>query len=197
MTQQIPDFFYYEGKELKIVGINGEGLYTPKDFGIETISASTACWRGYFMRYEIKDNQLFLEGFHVRTPDGIVPPEINNTAPARLSKEYNPMGLRGLGFRYDYKDVYLKLPFTGSLLLGNKPLREEYVHMGFPSATSFQTVLKFEFKDGDLVRVEDISEKAEEVRLKNGDPKGYSPDSDSPEDIQKWIEKRFSLKPDL
>ena len=149
------------------------------------------------MRYEIKDNQLYMEGFIVKTKDDVTPPEINGTVPLQITREYNPMGLRGLGFRYEYKDVYLKLPFTGSLLLGNLPIREEYVHMGYPSATSFQTVLKFEFKDGDLVKVEDKSEEAEEIRELRGDPKGYSPESDSLEDIKKWVEKRFSLDHDL
>ena len=193
MTQQAPDLFYYEGNQLKIVGIKGTGLSTAENFGIKTRSASTGCWRGYIMRYEIKDNQLFLEGFWVRTQDGITPPIINNTAPLEITREYNPGGLRGLGFRYYYKDVYFKLPFTGSLLLGAKSIESEYVHMGYPSPTSFRTVLKFDFKDGNIINVEDVSEKAEEARLVKGDPKGYNPESDSAQDIKKWVEKRFSL----
>ncbi|MHA1555985.1 MAG: hypothetical protein ACTSPM_03535 [Candidatus Heimdallarchaeota archaeon] len=196
MTLQASDLFYYEGNKLSIIGIKGTGLCTPKDFEIETRSASTGCWRGYIMRYEIKDNQLFMEGFWVKTADGITPPVINDTAPLKITKEYNPGGLRGLGFRYYYKDVYLKQPFTGSLLLGNKPILEEYVHMGHPSPTSFQTVLKFDFEKGNIIKVEDISKEVEETR-KQGDPKGYSPDSDSAEDIKKWIDKRFSLDLDF
>jgi len=137
MTLQVSDLFYYEGNKLLIVGIKGTDLSTPKDFEIETRSASTACWRGYIMRYEIKDNQLFMEGFWLRTKDGMTPPVINDTAPLKITKEYDPGGLRGLGFRYYYENVYLKQPFTGSLLLGNKPILEEYVHMGHPSPTSF------------------------------------------------------------
>ncbi len=197
MTQQASDLFYYEGNQLMIVGITGSELDTAETFEIKTRSASTGCWRGYIMRYEIKDNKLFMEGFWVRTADGIKPPIINNTAPLKITKEYNPGGLRGLGFRYYYKDVYLKLPFTGSLLLGNKPILEEYVHMGYPSPTSFQTVLKFDFEEGNLIKVEDVSDKAEEARNKDGDPKGYYPESDSAEDIKKWIDKRFSLKTDF
>jgi len=82
------------------------------------------------------------------------------------------------------------------LLLGTKPIEDEYVHMGYPSPTSYQTVLKFNFQNGDIIKVEDISEKVEEVR-EQGDTKGYYPESDSPEDIKKWIEKRFSLDTDL
>ena len=197
MTQQIPDYFYYEGTELNVVGIEGTGLYTPKDFGIDSIPASTACYRGYFMKYEIKDNQLFMEGFLIRTLDGIIPPDINNKSPNKITREYNPMGLCGLGFRFEYKDIYLKIPFNGTLILGNKIIREEYVHMGYPSATSFQTVLKFTFEEGTIVKVEDISERVREIREHEGDPKGYTPNSDNPEDIRKWIEERFSLKTDL
>jgi len=192
MTQQATDLFYYEGNQLQVIGITGTGLYTPEKFGIKTRSASTGCWRGYIMRYEIKDNQLFMEGFWVKTLEGIEPPMINEIIPSQITKEYNPGGLRGIGFNYYYQDVYLKLPFTGSLLLGNRPIEEEYVHMGYPSPTYFQTVLKFDFKNGDLLKIEDISDRVEEAR-KLGDPKGYSPESDSPEDIKKWVEKRFSL----
>ncbi|HUT81062.1 MAG TPA: hypothetical protein VMZ29_07655 [Candidatus Bathyarchaeia archaeon] len=76
MTQQASDLFFYEGNQLDIVGITGTGLYTPKEFGIETRSASTGCYRGYIMRYEIKDNQLYMEGFWVKIAEGITPPAI-------------------------------------------------------------------------------------------------------------------------
>ena len=86
--------------------------------------------------------------------------------------------------------------FTGILLLGKETIRSEYVHMGFPSPTSFITVLKFEFKDGTVVSVEDVSKDAREAR-ERGDPKGYQPVSDSPEDISDWVRKRFSLDPSI
>ena len=197
LTLQAPDQFFYDGNQLQIVGIEGAGLSTAVGFGIETRSASTGCWRGYIMRYEIKDNQLFMEGFWVRTADGVKPPKINDTAPIQITKEYDPRWVRSLGFRYDYKDVYLKQSFTGSLLLGRKPIEGEYVHMGYPSPTSFMIVLKFDFDDGNLIKVEDISERIEEIREKDGDPKGYYPESDSPEDIDKWVRKRFSLDSEL
>ncbi|NHJ84561.1 MAG: hypothetical protein FK734_03815 [Asgard group archaeon] len=69
--------------------------------------------------------------------------------------------------------------------------------MGFPRPTSFRTVLRFDFKNGNVVKIEDISEKVEELRDTYGDPKEYYPSSDSSEDIKKWIEKRFSLNSDL
>ena len=79
----------------------------------------------------------------------------------------------------------------------NQLFMEGYVHMGYPSPTSFMVVLKFNFKEGNLIKVDDISEKIDDIRNKDGDPRGYYPESDSPEETDKWVRKRFSLDVDL
>lgn len=61
MTAQIPDKFRYEGEAYDIVGLDGDPLYAPQDFGITTQMASPACWRGYQMFYDCKDGKLILD----------------------------------------------------------------------------------------------------------------------------------------
>ncbi|MCP4763513.1 MAG: hypothetical protein GY870_17200, partial [archaeon] len=53
MTAQAPDQFLYRDQKLVLVGIKGNELPVPIDFGIETMMVSTDCWRGYIMRYKI------------------------------------------------------------------------------------------------------------------------------------------------
>ncbi|TFF96448.1 MAG: hypothetical protein EU544_00670 [Promethearchaeota archaeon] len=171
---------------LDLVGLEGTNLTTAKDFGIELSSASTACWRGYVMRYEIIEKELLIEGFLVNTNSNEEMPEILGIKPTR-DHELNRI------FKYEYRNLNLKVPFNGSLLLAKDFIDSEYVHMGYQSPTAYKTVLKFDFKDGIIVNVEDKSNQIEKAREK-GDPKGHLPRSMNSEDLTEWIMDRFSLK---
>ena len=140
------------------------------------------------MRYVITDNQLILEGFWFRPKDDELP-EINGIKPVKVTRE---SGLLGIGFKNEYKNLNKKMPFNGNLWVAKDFMDSEYVHMGFQSPTAYRTVLKFDFEEGIIVSVEDKSKQVEEAR-QDGDPKGYRPESMSPEDINDWIMKRFSL----
>ena len=58
MTGQITDKLIYDRKSFEIVGIKGEGLYTPDEFDLTPVSPNTANWRGYKMTYKIYYNKL-------------------------------------------------------------------------------------------------------------------------------------------
>jgi len=60
MTGQIPEKVIYKGKEYRITGISGEGLFTPVDFGITVQMMHTACYRGYASTYKIVEGELIL-----------------------------------------------------------------------------------------------------------------------------------------
>jgi hypothetical protein len=144
------------------------------------------------MRYIITESQLFLEGFWFNPVDNEFP-LINGIKPIKLTRE---SGLLGIGFKNEYKNLNKKIPFNGSIWVAKDFIDSEYVHMGFQSLTAYRTVLKFDFKDGKIMNVEDNSKQVEEAR-QDGDPKGYQPESMSPEDINDWITKRFSLEQPL
>lgn len=58
MTAQFREHLKYNGKEY---GMAAEPLYPYlKSNGIEFESMTSACWRGYFGKWEIKNNKLFL-----------------------------------------------------------------------------------------------------------------------------------------
>ncbi|MBD3198320.1 MAG: hypothetical protein GF317_24940 [Candidatus Lokiarchaeota archaeon] len=185
MTGQAADQFFYGKHRLEIVGIKGTSLTTAKDFGIELASASTGCWRGYIMRYKIIEKKLVIDGFWVNTRSKKEMPEINGILPTQDHE------IRSL-FKYEYRNLNLKVPFNGSIWLGKDFINSQYVHMGFQSPTAYRTVLKLDLKDGIIVNVEDKSNEIEKAR-EDGDPKGYRPDSMSSETIHDWVMRRFSL----
>jgi len=196
MTAQAPDQFFYRDQKLDLVGIKGNELPVPIDFGIETVMASTACWRGYIMRYRVIETRLILEGFWLNSKNDELP-EINGIKPIKLSKETAIEGdwMHNM-FRNEYKNLDMTIPFNGSLWLAKDFIDSEYVHMGFQSPTAYRTVLKFDFKDGIIVNLEDKSKEVENAREK-GTCKEPQPKSMSAGDIDEWIMKRFSLDIDF
>jgi hypothetical protein len=196
MTGQEPDRFYYKDQRLDLVGIKGKNISVPESFGIKTYSRSTNCWRGYIMRYKIIGNELVLDGFWFNSEDDNLP-EINNVKPVK-TPDIKPESITesedwmSFMFEYEYKDVNMRINFKGSLWLARDFIRSEYVHMGFQSPTAYRTVLKFDFKDGIIINVEDKSKDAEKAR-QDGSCKAPQPKSMSSNDLEEWIMERFSL----
>ena len=164
MTGQEPDRFYYRDNRLDLVGIKGKGLLLPLDFGIETHMTATSCRRGYIMRYKIVENQLVLDGFWFSSKTDALP-EINGIKPVKLSEETAEEHdyMRHM-FKFEYRNLEKKTPYKGSIILAKDLIRSKYVHMGFQSLKAYKTVLKFEFKDGMIVNVQDISKAAKKAR---------------------------------
>ena len=175
MTSQIPDQFFYKDQRLDLVGIKGSDLTIPSNLGIETLPCSTGCGRGYIMKYVITDSQLILDGFLFRPKDDDLP-EINGTKSFKLSRE---SGLLGIGFKNEYKNLNKKIPFNGSICVNIYLTDSQLIQMGFIETNSHRTVIKFDFEDGIIVNVEDISKGVENAR-EEGDIIAYRPDSMSP-----------------
>jgi len=185
MTGQITDQFKYEGEIYELVGIDGDSLYAAEDFGITTQMASTACWRGYQTFYDCVNGELILDSLQVRTKNKVT---INGVAPKETVDED---GDAWAFFNLIYENLALKTQFTGSILLARDFIREMYVHMGFQSPESFKKVIEIEVKDGDIIKVTDISDRMEE-RRKQGLAKSSRPPSIEDDDIENWIKDRFS-----
>ncbi|NJN13813.1 MAG: hypothetical protein HC815_40425, partial [Richelia sp. RM1_1_1] len=90
MTSQIPDTFIYNGEEYELIALDGEGLITPQDYGMNPEMLHTACYRGFYSTYEITNDGLFLtemvigeveEGY--KSIQGIMP-----TLPNKNSSNY-------------------------------------------------------------------------------------------------------------
>ncbi len=183
MTAQIPDEFIYDGEPFSLVGLKGQGLYTPEDLGMKPHSSCTACWRGYVMKYVCLNDRLILDGMRVNVQN---PPEINGVKPKS----------GGNLFDYSYENLNLKTKFTGKLLLAKDFIRSMYVHMGFQRPMAYKTVVEIHIEEGNITLTKDLSKKMEEFR--NQDiSKNSRPHSNSSKDIESWVKKTFSLDYDF
>ncbi|MBN2228335.1 MAG: hypothetical protein JW779_02005 [Candidatus Thorarchaeota archaeon] len=178
MTGQVSDEFRYNSETYALVGIDGEGLYTAHDLGLEARPASTACWRGYQMVYDCRDGKLVLDMMNVNTHNPI---SINGVEPTKGDWM----------FSHIYENLNLQTKFTGSILLGKDFIDAMYVHMGFQSAESYRTVIEIEVKDGFIIRETDVSSTMEE-RRRSRKGKPTAPPSMEDDDIHSWIVDRFS-----
>ena len=129
MTGQISDSFLYDGDEYYLVGIDGDDFFGPLFFGIETIPASTACWRGFQAFYRIDGEYLVLQDLNISMKEE---KEINGKKPTK-GESY---------FKYQFRDLNIKIKFTGTLLIARDFIEEMYIHMGFQRPMSYETVIE-------------------------------------------------------
>ena len=185
MTGQIPDNVIYKDERYDLVGVKGEGLYEPFDFGLSPVSPHTANWRGFVSCYEVSDKILTLKDFdvHVRNSNNKFP-EINEVRPI----------IQGEGMVHlKYENLKLKTNYTGTILIARDFIDSMYVHMGFQSPLSFNKVIELEFSTGDLISEKDLSKKMKNFRKE----KKLDGKLNVDEDISKWINTTFSLDYDF
>lgn len=185
MTGQIPDKLIFKKSLYSIVGLKGKGLPSPFDFDLRPVSPHTANWRGFVMTYMVVEEHLQLQEMKITVEEikGKLP--IINDVKPKIDK-------KGL-IHLTYEKLKLKTPFTGKLLVAKDFIDSMYVHMGFQSPISFETVIELEFKEGVLLKVGDLSNKMKiwrEMEISDGKQKSYH-------DIQAWIARTFSLDYDF
>jgi len=177
MTAQITDSFIYNGESYDLIGIKGEKLFTPADFGMQPTMLHTACYRGFYCAYEITADGIFLKHFTLREANDQYMP-IEGKMP-ELEK-----------YQATYKDLHVLSPFTGKIRLAKDFIRELYIHMGYQKATAYETVLDLTFEKGLLMHVLDRSD---EVKKKRGAFK----EKYGRQNILESIDEAFSLDMDL
>lgn len=195
MTAQISDSFFYNKKEYRLVAISEEIKFKPEDYGITPEMISTACWRGFYCDYIIKDEMLYLNQFTVNSADGNYP-EINGKMPVSVAFYYDELS-EAEKDTYDgphqYKNLELPIAFTGKIILGDEFLWEYYIHMGFQRAWAYEKLIELEIEEGIVINVTDHSEKAKELRQKiNTDKSEF--DKQLRRNILGFVENSFSLE---
>jgi len=111
----------------------------------------TACWRGYYVTYELGDEGLVVREFTVRQQDGNYPP-VEGVQPSL--EEYQAT----------YKRMNLSINYNGTLTLARDMIPERYVHMGIQGPDAFKVVLEFTLSEGKIKAFEDRSAEMEEMR---------------------------------
>ena len=183
MTAQISDSVKFEGRTYTLAGVNGTGLFEPEALGLHAVPMHTACWRGFYCTYAVRDRQLELEELRIH----LEPPErtiILGAAPKKASDHGDA----------EYEDMRAPIAFTGGLLIGDGFIREMYVHMGFHPAYKYRVVHELIFERGRLASATDQSALMAKIR-ESLQGKPLQPGAGvSDEELEKWIEGTFSLK---
>jgi len=164
LTAQISDRITVDGRVYALAAAKGTGLFDPTDVGLHPFPSCTACWRGFVCDYEVREGSLMLDTLHValRNPEGpaaplAAAPVINGVAPTAPDE-------RWAGFNTVYEDLRLTVLFSGEMLIGDRFIRELYVHMGFHPAWKYRDVLRLTFERGCLSERRDVSDEMAEMR---------------------------------
>lgn len=181
MTAQISDTFLFGGEQYSLIGIKGGDLASPRQFGMEAVMIHTACYRGFYVTYELTEEALYLRELTLAEKNGNYVP-IGGIEPVKTEYQATYHGLSEV------------IPFTGKMRLAKDFIRELYIHMGYQKATAFQTVLDITLKDG---RVVEITDRSQEIEQKRGAFKKYFESGDMSSDMRQKIEEAFSLDMDL
>lgn len=188
MTAQVGDKFRYKEEAYSVVALSSPVKFTPIEYGIIPHGICSACWRGYWCEYEISDEGIILKDLYIHSKEDLYP-AINGVLPQeaqrRSKKWFQYMG------HHLYKDVNLKIPYTGRILAGKDFIREYGLNMGFQRAWAYGHLTEFVFADGCLLETKDHSEMAATVRRQiKEDPKGF--EQELRKDISKYVDESFS-----
>ncbi|MHA1111900.1 MAG: hypothetical protein ACTSRE_12405 [Promethearchaeota archaeon] len=180
MTSQIPDIFKYNNEEYDLVGIDGPDLFDPNNEGLQPQMTSTACWRGFQLKFRADNEGLYLDEMSIKQEEAV---EFKGRNPIQGERR----------FTHKYANMNYKLPFTGRLLIAKGFIQSMYVHMGFQRPIAYRKVIELVIKEGDILEVIDHSKHYRELRKKNPDKDGY-PKTSSDKDIKDFVEKSFSRR---
>lgn len=151
MTAQLSDIFIYKGKEYWLIGGEGEGLAKPQDFGMKPVWIHTACYRGFYSAYEITDDGIFLK-------------EMTLSEKKKNYKLINGVKPIIEDYQATYKDINIRISFTGKIRLAKDFIQELYVHQGLQKPSAFKTVIDLKFEDSLIVETNDRSKEVAAIR---------------------------------
>jgi hypothetical protein len=197
MTAQATDTFIYKRNEYDLIGLKGNGLFSPEQFGMISEMLDTGCYRGFIAKYKIVRKQLYLQELTLREANGnylginVIYPEKQfvNELMKMIDDQYENDRPDEV-YTATYRDLKLSCPFTGKLRVARGFIKEFYIHMGYQKPTAYQTVYDFILINGKVLKVTDRSAKMEQKRgsFKSRYKANYSIDA---------IDAAFSLDMDL
>jgi hypothetical protein len=219
MTKQIVDSIYYNNERHLPLSISGKGLPHPKDFVLDPFGVSSACWRGFYCDYTIRESQLWLTHLVVNH-DGDYPQidgvdaiyeedrilKADEVEPEFLDGRYVFRSLSGSSqgereLHYDggiYTHLNVPAPLTGGILLGIGSVDAPYIEFDFNYLSHSETVLELLFENGVLTKTIDhsaaIAAKRDELVQKQI-PEFKSAEYDLfKADIKAWIRSTLTLE---
>ncbi len=154
--KQITDFLVYRNKHFCLTAVKGDALCDITDFHLYPISFSCYCQKGYFIEYICENNYLYIHNIYVSANGQY--PIIAGVA----AVDFKPNFLMS-GFKI-YRDVMIRLRFSGTLLIGDRPIQSFKNCNGDQPSYSFRETHKLVFRKGNLITATDISYDMVKVR---------------------------------
>ena len=201
MTAQISDEYRYEDKVYSVVAMSNPIGFDPKDYGLEPQASCTACWRGYWCEYAIKNGRIVLEKLLIHNAEDNYP-EFNGVS--ALPLEYEDAECWTFGedkpkiesfpknFGHRTYETNMEINYTGKIVLGDDFIQDYYIHMGFQRPWAYKILKEFDFVDGKLTDIVDHSKVAKELReMIKRDPEGF--DKMLHSNIESFVNDSFSL----
>jgi hypothetical protein len=150
MTKQIRDTFTFQGNSYALALMTERELIHPfRQFGMMPEMMSTACYCGFYGRYELTAQALILKEFALKEKhDNYLP--IDGVIGAWDDHKR----------AYTYKDLNYIVPFTGMIRLAKDAdgeIRRRYMQLRYNSEEALEITLK----DGLVVSIRKISLKAD------------------------------------
>lgn len=181
MTAQISDKILFEDSTYSLIAIENEWPFKPNEYGFNPIMMSTACWRGYYCKYDILDGNVFLNELTISLEDK--PPTWRGITAKRTDI---------FGEAAVYTNVNLKIDYSGGIIIGRDFIREFYVHMGFHRPHCYKFVYELVFDNGKLSKISDRSENMKRIR-DNIRGNRTTKSTNTIHEIEEFIRRSFSL----
>lgn len=193
MTRQVPDKVKYENAEYALIGVKGDGMPHPKDFGMRLVSTFTNNPRGFEATYTITNNTLRLTRLYI---DGNLLPN-RDGSPASLAmisgimpEEY--INQYGAKWGWVYEDIAHRAQLTGGILIGIGRHPSWYGRSGaLPMPYQYQDVLVLDFDGGTLLDIINLSDDVERWRESMEKEESDTWRELAPDRIGIWIEDIF------
>ena len=158
---------------------------------------STACYRGYYCTYELKDDAIYLRELVAYDPtnqyplvNGVAAKPIVDTVHCFIENRERGELKEITRPERRYSDVNLAIDCTGRLRIAKDFIEDLYIHMGFQKASAFERVLDITFFKGKIASIHDRSAEMEKKR-------GHFKDTYESGDIMETIRDAFKLDLDL
>lgn len=165
MSAQIMDSIMIENVEYFITDVSApDMLFAPDEYGLNPTMCCTACWRGYWCQYQIKDLQFLLQDLYMFDGDGKYPPLNGVDILSRRNVTGTEQDECSIAGHEKYADVNLFIGYNGKILVGKDEIYQFHKKGGIQNCWSYETMLECTFENGCLVSLLDYSRVAERIR---------------------------------
>jgi len=167
MSAQIGDSIIIDDIEYEI--LSDDSLFSPLDYGLAPFGTCSACRRGYWCEYILREGKIILDKVHINTINDEYPP-IDGVMAEPSKEKWD---------HYVYSGMNMNVDYNGKLLVGSGFIDKYYIHSGRQFCWAYESLLDYEFMNGIILHIDDKSKEADryrevvEIKYDSSDEYGY------------------------